>query len=85
MVDMNYKDPTVQEKREIRKELEKFNLQELLSGQHIIPTDLAELICRYCYSVNEDAFYSIGEGSISEMCGNALTKLFVGDEKQKKS
>ena len=82
---VDYKDPTVEQKREIRKELENYNLGDLLGGKRIIPTDLAEKICLYCYGIEEGKFYSMGEGSIAEMCGSALTKLFIGDETQKKS
>ena len=85
---MEYKDPTVAQKREIRKEIEKIDIKEFMSGKRVVPTDLAEKLMLYCYEVNENDFYDrskIGEADITRLCGEAFVNLFIKAEEQKKS
>lgn len=83
---MDYKEPTVAQKREIRKEIEKIDIKDFLSGKKIIPTDLAEKLMLYCYECDENKFYNeLSEAEITESCGKAFLNLFVKDAEQKKS
>lgn len=81
----NYIEPTVAQKREIRKLLEKVDIKEFLEGRKIVPTDLAEKVLLYCYGIDENGFYSLPESKIIELFSQAFYNLFVKIEEQKKS
>lgn len=85
MVEFKFREPTVSEKRDLRKELEKINLQELMAGKNIIPTDFAEKALRYCFGISEEKFYDLNEGKITELVTEAMFRVFFKLEKQKKS
>ncbi len=80
---MEYKEITVQQKLEIRREFEKFDFSTL--GKFIIPTDLAVKVLQYCFNVSLEQFIKMGEAEITRLCSEAFNKLFFEPETQKKS
>jgi len=80
-----FKEPTVAQKRELRRELEKLDLAKVTAGKSIIPTDFAELALFSCYGIEEDEFFDLGEGEISNLASEVITRIFFKAEAQKKS
>ena len=78
---IEYKDPTVRQKIEIRKEFEKISDFQNLK---IIPTDLAMKICEYCFEVGAEEFFSLGEVKIAELALEGMNKLFFESALDKK-
>ena len=80
-----FKEPTVAEKRDLRREMEKLDLGKIVAGKSIIPTDFAEKALSYCYGITEDEFFNLGEAEISNLASEVITKIFFKAEAQKKS
>ena len=85
MVKFEFREPTVAQKRDLRKELEKIDLQQLIAGKNIVPTDFAEKALNYCFSISENDFYDLSESKINELVTDVVLRVFFKFEEQKKS
>lgn len=78
-------EPTIAQKRELRKEMEHVDLNKIVAGRGIVPTDFAEKALLFCFGIDENEFYNLGEAAISGYVSEVVTKVFFRSEEQKKS
>ncbi|HEY4756298.1 MAG TPA: hypothetical protein VIH28_09605 [Ignavibacteriaceae bacterium] len=79
-----FKEPTVRQKLNIRREFEKLDMEQLAGNTKLIPTDLAIVILQSCYGTPENKFFDFSEVEIAKMVSGAIVKLFFTNNLDKK-